>query len=154
RKLAKPRTLMAPRPRSLRIEEWPQVDQLAWKEAIRPAVRLRRGGAAAHLAKVSQNDIANRYGLHLDFLNRSGLLRSKSGAMELVIPKYVESYVIELRNRVSSVTVWNSVYKLRRAAECLAPNADFGWLSEIEKDLALVSIPKDKTDRLVLADRL
>jgi integrase len=141
-------------PRSLGIEEWPATDQLAWKEAIRPALRLQRGGAAAHLTKVSQNDIANRYGLYLDFLRRNGLFDVKSGAAELVIPKYVQDYVVELKNRVSSVTLWNSIYKLRRASECLAPDLDYGWLSEIEKDLALVAEPRDKTDRLVLADRL
>jgi hypothetical protein len=56
-------TKSTPLPRSLKIEEWSAADQLAWTEAIRPAVRLQRGGAAAHLAKVSQDDIANRYGL-------------------------------------------------------------------------------------------
>jgi integrase len=142
------------RPRSLGIEEWSATDQFAWKEAIRPAVRLQRGGAAAHLAKVSQSDIANRYGLYLDFLQRNGLFDVRSGAAGFVIPKYVQDYMVELKNRVSSVTLWNSIYKLRRAAECLAPDVNFGWLSEIEKDVAIVSEPKDKTDRLVLADRL
>src|SRR5215471_2300115 len=142
------------RPRSLEIEEWSATDQLAWKEAIRPALRLQRGGAAAHLTKVSQNDIANRYGLYLDFVRRNGLFDVRSGAAGLVIPKYVQDYVVELKNRVSSVTLWNSIYKLRRASECLTPDLDYGWLSEIENDLALVAEPRDKTDRLVLADRL
>jgi len=145
---------MSSPPRSLRIEEWSAADQLAWAEAIRPAVRLQRGGAAAHLAKVSQDDIANRYGLYLDFLQRNGLFDVRSGAAELVIPKYVQDYVVELKNRVSSVTLWNSIYKLRRAAECLAPSVDLGWLSEMEKDIALVATPRDKTDRLVLANRI
>jgi integrase len=127
------------RPRSLGIEEWSATDQFAWKEAIRPAVRLQRGGAAAHLAKVSQSDIANRYGLYLDFLQRNGLFDVRSGAAGFVIPKYVQDYMVELKNRVSSVTLWNSIYKLRRAAECLAPDVNFGWLSEIEKDVAILA---------------
>jgi hypothetical protein len=141
-------------PRSLRIEEWPTADRLAWKEAIRPPVRLQRGGAAGHLAEVSQKDIANRYGLYLDFLERTGLFDAISGAADLVTQKHVQDFMTELKARVSSVTMWNSIYKLRRAAECLAPDVNFGWLSEIEKDLALVAQPRDKTDRLVLADRL
>jgi hypothetical protein len=84
-------------PRSLKIEEWPAADQFAWAEAIRPAVRLQRGGAAAHLAKVSLNDIANRYGLYLDFLQRNGLFNVRSGAAELVILKYVQDYMAELK---------------------------------------------------------
>jgi integrase len=151
---AEARESAPPRPRSLKMEEWPAGDQLAWREATRPAVRLQRGGTAAHLAKVSQNDIANRYGLYLNFLQRKGLFDVGSRAAELVNPKNVKDYVVELTARVSSVTVWNSIYKLRRAAKCLTPNVAFGWLSEIEKDIALVCRPKDKTDRLVMADRL
>src|SRR5271166_6197906 len=136
-KVARARRSTSSLPRSLKIEEWSAADQLAWREAIRPAVRLQRGGAAAHLAKVSQSDIANRYGLYLDFLQRNGLFNVRSGTAELVIPKYVQDYVVELKNRVSSVTLWNSIYKLRRAAECLATTVDFHWLSEVEKDIAL-----------------
>src|SRR5262245_6827166 len=141
-------------PRSLKNEEWSLVDQLAWEEATRPAVRLQRGGAAAHLAPVSQKDIANRYGLYLDFLQRYGLFDPMSVAAKLVVLEHVQQLVVELKMRVSSVTIWNSIYKLRRAAECLAPEVDFSWLSEIENDLAVVAAPKDKADRLVLADRL
>jgi site-specific recombinase XerD len=50
--------------------------------------------------------------------------------------------------------VWNSVYKLRRAAQLIAPGADFGWLSEVEKDIASVMVPRSKADRLVLVERL
>jgi hypothetical protein len=80
RKVAKAGGQSPPAPRSLKVHEWPSVDQVAWKEAIRPAVRLQRGGAAAHLTQVSQNDIANRYGLYLDFLQRNSLFDLRSGA--------------------------------------------------------------------------
>ncbi len=141
------------KPRSLPIAEWPQADRLGWEQACRPAQRLQRGGAASHLARVSQADIANRYGLYLDFLQRNGLDRAL-GAMILVTPDNVNGYIAELQARVRSVTVWNSVYKLRRAAQLIAPGGDFGWLSEIEKDIALVMIPRSKADRLVLTERL
>jgi integrase len=55
---------------------------------------------------------------------------------------------------VRSVTVWNCIYKLRRAAELLAPKTDFSWLAEMEKDLALVMEPRSKFDRLVFTGRL
>jgi integrase len=56
--------------------------------------------------------------------------------------------------KLSSVTAWNCIYKLRRAAELLSPNTDFDWLAEIEKDLALVMEPKSKLDRLIMAEEL
>jgi hypothetical protein len=66
----------------------------------------------------------------------------------------VEAYIAELTLRVRSVTVWNCIYKLRRAAELLAPGADFSWLAEIEKDLALVMEPRSRYERLVFTGRL
>src|SRR5713226_4638013 len=144
----------AGKPRSLRIAEWPASDRLGWTQACRPAQRLERGGAASHLAPVSQVDIANRYGLYLDFLQRKGRLDPAKGATTLVTPDHVNGFITELQARVRSVTVWNSVYKLRRAAQLIAPSADFGWLTEIEKDIALVMVPRSKADRLVLTERL
>ena len=47
------------------------------------------------------------------------------------------------------MTVWNCVYKLRMAAKLLDPKADFTWLAEIEKDLALVMVPRSKFEPMV-----
>jgi len=67
---------------------------------------------------------------------------------------HVKAYVDELKQRVSSVTTWNCIYKLRRAAQLLNPKIDFSWLVEIEMELALVMTPRSKFDRLVLTTRL
>jgi integrase len=134
--------------------EWPEADRRGWIEAIRPAQRLTRGGAASHLASVSQVDIANRYGLYLDYLHRNGQLEAQGSAMSRVTAKNVGGFIAELRIRVRSVTIWNSIYKLRRAAQLITPSYDFGWLIEIEKDIALTMISRSKTERLVLTERL
>jgi site-specific recombinase XerD len=36
----------------------------------------------------------------------------------------------------------------------MAPSADFGWLTEVEKNVALMMVPRSKADRLVLTERL
>ena len=141
-------------PRSLPVSKWPEADRVRWMAALQPSQRLKRGGAASHLAPVSQTDIANRYGLYLDFLQRNGRFDPTGKATVLVTPENVRGFVAELQLRVRSVTVWNSVYKLRRAAQLISPIADFEWLTEIEKDIALTVIPRSKSDRLVLAERL
>src|SRR5262249_16420791 len=66
----------------------------------------------------------------------------------------VQAYLADLNRRVRSVTVHNCIYKLRRAAELLVSSADFKWLAEIEKDLALVMQPQSKLDRLVFSSQL
>jgi integrase len=122
--------------------------------ALLPAQRLKRGGSASHLAAVSQADIANRYGLYLDYLRRTGRLDLAGRAATLVTPENVQGFIAELQARVRSVTVWNSVYKLRRAAQLLSWATDFQWLSGIEKEVALLMVPRSKSDRLVLTERL
>jgi integrase len=142
------------KPRSLPIQEWSKLDRLGWTTACQPGERLRFGGAASYLALVSRADIANRYGLFLDFLQRTGRFDAGEGARTLVTLANVSDFVAELKSRVCSVTVWNSVYKLRRAAQLIAPDRVFGWLVEMERDIALTMVPRSKNDRLVLTERL
>src|SRR5262245_2487352 len=140
--------------RSLPVSEWPDADRRAWEEACQPGSRLRPGGVASYLAEVSRNDFARRYGAFLGFLQRTNRLEQHAGAAAQVTVANVEAYIVDLKARVRSVTVWNCIYKLRRVAQLLAPRADFSWLAEIEKDLALVMEPRSKFDRLVLTGRL
>jgi hypothetical protein len=141
-------------PRSLSVQEWPDADRRAWEDACRPGSRLKPGGAASYLAQVSRDDFARRYGAFLGFLQRTNRLEAGAAAAAQVTLPNVEAYLTDLTGRVRSVTVYNCIYKLRRAAELLSPTANFSWLAEIEKDLALVMEPRSKFDRLVFAGRL
>src|SRR5689334_10299372 len=95
-------------PRSLPIAEWPQADQRAWAEACRPRHRFQQGGSASYRAEVSRVDIARRYGMFLDFLERAGVLdRGATESAHNTTPEKVAKYIEELQDRVRSVTVWN-----------------------------------------------
>jgi integrase len=140
--------------RSLPLNEWPQADRLAWEAACRPAKRLARGGAAGHLVPVSQEDLANRYGLFLDFLDRTARLDPGAEAGVQVTPEAIPPFITELQGRVSSVTVSRTIYKLRRAAELIAPHLNFAWMVEIGKDLVLLERPTEDFARDVAPERL
>src|SRR5215203_2292823 len=140
--------------RSLPLTCWPQADRDTWQQACRPHVRLRRGGAAAGMKPITQADLARRYGYFLDHLNRCGGLDLAAPAGAQVTPGAVESFLAEVRPIWRSVTQAQSTYKLRRTAEILAPDLDFSWLREIEKDLALVAYPRDRFDRIVTTEVL
>jgi site-specific recombinase XerD len=143
-----------PKVRSLPIGQWPPADKEAWATACRPSQRLARGGAGGHLKPITQKDLARRYGYYLDFLNRRGLLDLRLAAGALVTPENVEAFLQEMNVRVGSVTVYGSIYKLRRATQLLDPKREMTWLTELEKDLALVMRPRSKSDRLVLTEVL
>src|SRR5262249_32398712 len=78
-------------PRSLSVSEWPDADRRAWEEACRPSLRLKPGGVARHLAEVSRNDFARRYGAFLGFLRRNDRLEPHPGAATQVTLPNVEA---------------------------------------------------------------
>jgi integrase len=139
---------------SLPLERWPLADKLAWEAACRPGVRLQRGGAASHLKAVSRRDYQGRYAVFLCFLDRNRRLQANLPAAAHVTPANVDAYLQEAKGLVSSVALYNSISKLRRMAQILAPGLDLMWLIEIENDLALVMVPRSKFSRLVLTDVL
>lgn len=143
-----------PKARSLPLELWPEPDRNAWIAACQPATRLKRGGVAGHLKPVTREDHARHYGSFLGFLDRCGLLRRNGPGAANVTSENVDAYLIELKGRVSSMTVHGSICKLRRAAQYIAPDRDFTWLAEIDKELAVVARPRSKFDRLVLTEVL
>jgi integrase len=142
------------RVRSLPFDAWSSADRAAWTAACHPNRRLKRGGAGANLKETTLADLKRRYGYFLDFLDRSRLLDRSAPAAGQVHPENVGKYIGELTERVGSVTTYGSIYKLRRASQLLDPQGDFGWLIELEKDLALVMRPRSKADRLVLTEVL
>jgi integrase len=139
---------------TLVVNEWPDSDRCVWENACRPGSRLKPGGRASHLAEASRDNLERRYGGYLKFLQRAGRLEMKADTAVHVTPENVEAYVKELTARVCSVSVHTYIYCLRRTANILAPSIDFSWLAEIEKDLALVMVPRSKFNRLVFTERL
>jgi integrase len=140
--------------RSLPLSEWPSADRAAWQDLCRPAIRLVRGGALSHLKEISRADYANRYGAFLGFLQRIEQLRMDLSAGALVTSENVEAYLTDLQSRVTGVSQYNFISKLRRAAKALASAVDFNWLYELEMDLKLVMRPQARFDRLVTTNRL
>src|SRR5919112_1329734 len=140
--------------RSLSLSHWPRADREAWALACRPHVRLQRGGAAAHMKAVTQADLERRYGYVLDHLSRRGLLDEAAPAGGHATPPAVAGFLGEIRTIWRPVTQAQSVYKLRRMAEILAPDRDVSWLREIEKDLARVAHPQDHFGRIVTTEKL
>jgi len=140
--------------RSLPTALWPAADRAAWQEACRPGMRLKRGGAASHMKPVVQHDLAKRYGLFLDSLLRSGRLDMSAAAGAQVTPDNVEAYVADLKGRVSSVTVYGSIQKLRRFLQLIVPERSLDWLITIERELFSEMRPQPKWDRVVYANVL
>ena len=140
--------------RALPPDLWPEADRIAWIAACQPPARLKPGGRAGHLRARTRDHYAERYACFLGFLRRRGLLRSEGAPAANVTPDKVDAYLADLKDRIASTTMYDSIATVRLVARIIAPGGDFRWLFEIEKDLALVRRPRSKFDRLVLAEVL
>src|SRR5262249_17613665 len=140
--------------RSLRLELWPAADRSVWIAACQAPARLKRGSRAGHLRPATRDHYAERYACFLGFLRRRGLLQSEGAPASNVTPDKVDAYLADLKDRVASTTMHDSIATLRLVAQIIAPGGNFRWLSEIEKELALVKRPRSKSDRVVLAEVL
>jgi hypothetical protein len=115
---------------------------------------LRRGGRAARLKPVTRQDLERRYGYYLTHLAEIGQLDPAAPAGAQVQPGAVQGFVERGRTIWRPVTLTQSVKKLKRMAQILAPERDHGWLAEIANDLSLGAEPKARFDRIVLSSEL
>ena len=133
--------------RALPLPEWPDADRLAWMQACHPGERLKRGGRASHMKPITQADLERRYGYFLHHLARQGELDLSANAGVQITPEAVASYLERVRPLWRSVTLAQSIYKLRRMAGIVSASLAFDWLIVLEQDLALVAQPQDRFDR-------
>jgi integrase len=87
-------------------------------------------------------------------LQQTGRLDLGAEAGRQIDPDNVDAYLADLKGRVSTVSAYNAISKLRRVGKTIAPTTDWKWLNELEQDLRLVAMPRSKFDRLVMTDRL
>jgi integrase len=121
--------------KSLPIGDWPKPDREAWDAACRPAIRLRRGGSASHLAARTRDDLRKRYGYFLTFLKESRRFDAAASCESLLTPGNVDALVHRMRNEWSATTLFMTIQKLKQIARHLAPLTTFKWLSDAVGDL-------------------
>ena len=70
-------------------------------------------------------------------------------AAAAVTEQNILHYLRYLEQRVSSVTLAQSIYKIARVAHCLAPGRDWRWLQRVARRLELRAKPRDKRNDVV-----
>ena len=94
-------------------------------------------------------DLTRRYAYFLSFLARQGRLERHGSAAASVTQENILDYVHYLESRVSSVTLAQSLYKIRRVAGCLDPGRDWLWLKRLCRRLDLRAKPRDRRNDVV-----
>ena len=148
-----PRTY--PHPLSLKLEEWPVADRLAWCAALQPGDVLDPGGAASHWSPATVAWMSNAYGHWLAWLKRNALLDADGTAAQAIQSDLVARYVSDMRAVNASSSVADRVQKLYFVAKLLSPEQNWEWLRSIWRRLNSTARPaRDKQARLVDASEL
>ena len=138
----------SPSQKALPLPDWPKTDREAWTAAQETAGVLYDGGVASHLSAQTRRDLTRRYAYFLSFLARQGRLEHHGSAAS-VTEENILDYVHYLESRVSSVTLAQSLYKIRRVAGCLDPGRDWRWLRRLCRRLDLRAQPRDRRNDVV-----
>lgn len=102
--------------KSLRLEEWPAPDRLAFEHAFEFGSLFDSDGLAAHWAPDTRIGVIKAYGHWLAFLIRTGQLRETSSPAAQVTSKSLADYVHSLESHLAPFTV---VTRVRGLAEAL-----------------------------------
>lgn len=138
-----------PNQKALPLPDWPKTDREAWTAAQETAGVLYDGGVASHLSAQTRRDLTRRYAYFLSFLAHHERLDPHAPAAALAIPENILDYVHYLEPCVSSVTLAQSLYKIRRVAGCLDPGRDWRWLRRLCRRLDLRAKPRDRRNDVV-----
>ena len=139
----------SPSQRALPLPDWPKVDRNSWHAAQEAAGVLDDGGAASHLNALTRRDLTRRYAYFLSFVASQGKLDLEAPAAATVTEQNVLNYVQFLQQHVSSVTLAQSINKISRVADFLAPQRDWRWLRRLARRLELRAKPRDKRNEVV-----
>jgi integrase/recombinase XerD len=140
---------------SLKLEEWPVADRLAWSAALQSGDVLDPGGTASHWSPATVAWMSNAYGHWLAWLKRNALFDADGAAAQAIQPNLVASYVSDMRAVNASSTVADRVQKLYLVAKVLSPERDWEWLRSVWRRLNSMARPaRDKQARLVDASQL
>jgi hypothetical protein len=113
----------------LKLPEWPDVDQLCWHEALRPADVFQDAGGGCHWAEATRRRYASAWGRYLAWLREIGQLKPVGHMVDRLRPDLVQAYVDQRRKEVASSSVASELECLHNIALCLTPKRNWEWLS-------------------------
>jgi len=140
--------------RQVPLAQWSEADRTAWQKATMPSQHLRRGGSASGNKEVTNEDLQLRYSYFLYFLTQQGISLSEEPAGH-VTPDNVTAFALDMQKKaLSSVTIPQTLWKLKRAVDHIAPGQDLTWLINMAKDYEDLAEPDPRYDHLVTSSSL
>ena len=114
--------------RTIRLDDWPEQDRLAFERARKVGSAFELAGPAASWTPATCHLRRQAYGRYLNFLNRNGLLLPSEGPADRMTPDRLSLYLPEMRLLLSAQTIAKSLIELRLLLAAMVPESDWRWI--------------------------
>ncbi len=132
---------------SLRLTDWPEIDQRAWEALFIKGDVLSGAGPARHWSTATRTTNSKSYARWLGWLSRTGGLDPASEPADRATPERVRAYARALMTTVRPRTVATYIIGLKRVLAMMAPERDWRWLMNLTNGLDVwAPAARKKTD--------
>jgi integrase/recombinase XerD len=140
-----------PTRRCLKVDEWPETDQLAWHALFEPGDILDGTvGAGFYWGDETRDKYRKGYGRWLTHLVTTKELNPAIPPAGRVTPERITAYMEKLRtDKIADWTVWGRLAELLAVVKAFAPDTDWSWLRRIVRFMETNSVDRrNKLPRL------
>jgi len=134
-------------PTSVKIDQWPELDQQLWREAIKKGGFLEPDGAGACWAEATKVQVQKGYGKWIFHLECEGVLQGPEARRpsQRLNEDVLRSYIKRLEDQgLASQTIASRVTDLAEAIRVMEPKSNLEMLKKLAVRIQMRSIPSRK----------
>ena len=134
-------------PTAVKIDQWPELDQQLWRDAISKGDFLEPDGAGAHWADATKIQVQKGYGKWIFHLECEGMLEGpEAQTPSQRLNEYVlRSYIKRLEDQgLASQTIASRITDLVEAIRVMEPKSNLNMLKKLAAHMQLRATPSRK----------
>jgi integrase/recombinase XerD len=134
-------------PTAVNIDQWPELDQQLWRDAISKGDFLEPDGAGAHWADATKKQVQKGYGKWIFHLECEGMLKGSEARRpsQRLNEDVLRSYIKRLEGQgLASQTIASRVTDLVEAIRVMEPKSDLEMLKKLAARMQMRATPSRK----------
>ncbi len=137
------------------FEDWPTVDQQAWRALFHDGDIFDGRGAAVQWRDATRKTNLKHYARWLAWLDSEGVLDRSAAPWSRATPERIAAYAHNEIARVGQITVRSSLIGLKCVLIKMNPDLDWEWLQDVTNRLKVWAKPAhERRDRLLPANEM
>lgn len=135
--------------RSLRIDEWPEVDRELWRRACSTGADfLDDDGLAVRWRPATRHNVQDHYGHALFWLSRIAELDPACIPVDRWTAERLSRYVSEMREHLAATTIQVRILGIEQMIRAMLPEADRSLLKRVKRSIRARADWRRKLERL------